>query len=83
MTDVERLKQLLIDFGIEFTDTMDVDMASEQTLQVKQNQVKTKRSFLQTIRIQEGTGSVKGYSYFYTDFEFDTDGKFIDVGIWE
>lgn len=35
------------------------------------------------IRIREGYDKVGGYYRFYTDFVFDSSGKFINVGILE
>ena len=33
----------------------------------------------QIIRIEEGIG----YSWFYAEFRFDVNGKFVEYGIWE
>lgn len=35
------------------------------------------------IRCEEGMDKVEGYSMFWTDFEFDESGKFIQMGAWE
>lgn len=35
------------------------------------------------IRCEEGDKKVKGYGCFYTDFVFDNDGKFIEMGAYE
>lgn len=35
------------------------------------------------IVLNEGDAHITGYSYFYTAFEFDEDGRFIEVGAWE
>lgn len=35
------------------------------------------------IACEQGNGKIKGYSGFFTDFSFDGDGKFIEMGVWE
>jgi hypothetical protein len=35
------------------------------------------------IVLDEGARKVTGYSSFYARFEFDEDGKFQQVGVWE
>lgn len=35
------------------------------------------------IRCEEGGSRVDGYPYFYTDFRFDENGKFVVMGAWE
>ncbi len=36
-----------------------------------------------SIEIMAGDTKVKGYSGFYASFNFDKDGKFETVGVWE
>lgn len=35
------------------------------------------------IKCKEGRDKVGGYVEFYTNFEFDLDGEFIELGAWE
>ena len=35
------------------------------------------------IECYEGHAKVTGHPYFFTDFNFDKDGKFIEMGVWE
>ena len=35
------------------------------------------------ITCADGMSKVKGYFMFFTDFEFDADGKFKHMGAWE
>jgi hypothetical protein len=38
---------------------------------------------LRTVHLREGYTKVGGYSYFCTDFDFDEDGKLLEVGAYE
>ena len=38
---------------------------------------------VKVICCEAGSDKVIGYSGFFTDFEFDEDGKFIQMGVWE
>jgi hypothetical protein len=33
--------------------------------------------------VHDETAKVEGYTFFYVDFNFDSDGKFVNAGIWE
>lgn len=35
------------------------------------------------VTCEQGMNKVSGYSCFFTRFEFDTNGKFIEMGAWE
>lgn len=37
----------------------------------------------QRVLLEKGNKKVIGYSGFFTEFYFDGEGKFIEVGIWE
>lgn len=65
VTDYERVKAMLTEFGVEFTE---------------HKSVKGDLTFLQC---KSGSEKVGGYSGFYTDFDFDKDGKFLGMGAWE
>lgn len=62
-TDLERLKELLNDFGVEFSYFED----------------ETKI----LISCRQGDIKVGGYSSFFTEFDFDKNGKFIEMGAYE
>lgn len=59
ISDKEKLKRLLTEFGVEFTE--------------KGN----------SIICDEGSEKVAGYSGFVTEFTFDADGKFVEMGAYE
>ena len=67
MTDIEKLRCLLREFGVGFND-----------LQFKFNEVASSVECL-----AREHAKVEGYSGFAVNFNFDIDGKFIGVGIWE
>ncbi len=35
------------------------------------------------LRLREGMANVVGYFEFFTDVEFDGDGRFVKIGAWE
>jgi len=66
VTDLEKLKALLTEFGVGF---------------------ETRRS-VQTcggivVECREGATKVAGNPYFFTAFDFDAQGKFIEMGAYE
>jgi len=63
MTDFEKLKALLTEFGVGF--------------EVKEGKLGTE------VRCECGAHKVEGYSSFFTEFNFNKDGKFICMGAWE
>lgn len=67
MTDKEKLTDLFNEFGIELRDHGYCGDIEENKL------------FL----VEGHTEKIKGYSGFFTHFEFDDEGKFIECGIWE
>jgi predicted adenine nucleotide alpha hydrolase (AANH) superfamily ATPase len=71
MTDYERLKQLLTDFGVEFTE----------------GKYEDEKNFLNNysyINCSDGSAKVIGYGMFYTEFRFNsTTGEFIQMGAFE
>jgi len=64
MTDFEKLKGLLDEFGVEFSVERD-----------EHDDV--------FVCCKEGSKKVSGFSLFYTDFEFDEQGKFVKMGAWK
>ena len=36
-----------------------------------------------TVRMSQGDRNVDGYSFFFTEFNFSTDGSFQEMGAWE
>ena len=69
MNDKEKLEKLLTEFGVEFTDGKKYYADSKE------------RGNL--VSCMAGDKKVEGYCMFFTDFEFDEDGKFIQMGAWE
>jgi hypothetical protein len=65
MTDLDKLKTLLTEFGVGFEEDYDPQHI---------------RTFIQC---KEGFDKVRGYSLFYTLFEFDIDGNFTEMGAYE
>lgn len=43
----------------------------------------TRENENQVIQCMSGWDKVDGYLGFFTDFEFNKEGKFIEMGIWE
>lgn len=64
MSDLEKLKALLDDFGVGYKTKSTEDGGT-------------------CIECAEGHEKVSGYSGFFTNFYFDRDGKFVDMGAWE
>ena len=69
MTDREKLKALLDEWGVPYLE----DQFSEQP------SVTVGRS----LRGLPESGKVTGYRRFFTDFEFDDVGSFVRMGAWE
>ena len=67
MTDYEKVKALLTDFGVGFED----------------RQPCTDTGGCPHIICREGDAKVAGHTMFFIDFEFDKNGKFLKVGAWE
>lgn len=67
MTDIEKLKALLKEFGIEYKETLCTSNNEEVT----------------EIKIGERIGNTEGYIWFFCYFIFKKDGKFDSVGVWE
>jgi hypothetical protein len=72
MTDKEKLKALLTEFGIGFT---------EPVAEECQNNIMG--IVIEKGNVEEGHEKVTGYYGFSAEFEFDAEGKFIQVGVWE
>lgn len=70
MTDLEKLKELLTGFGVEFEE-------------LKGKQLYRKPKGYVYIRCHEGNEKVSGYCMFFTNFEFDDQGNFVEMGAWE
>lgn len=68
MTDKEKLETLFTEFGVGCVSDPDYI------------QRKDGRS---VILCEESAGKIGGYNGFYTLFEFDKNGKFIEMGAWE
>lgn len=68
MTDLDKLKALLTEFGVEFCEeAAHVTSAPAATL----------------IECRDGSKGVAGYPGFMTEFAFDRSGKFISMGAYE
>ena len=46
-------------------------------------QVESEEEKYKAITLNTKETKVVGYKCFFAEFKFDTDGKFIEVGIWE
>lgn len=73
MNDKQKLIKLLLDFGVPF----------------KEQRCKNDRGWNEGVEFgnllygRDESDKVDGYSGFFTQFEFDENGKFICVGAWE
>ena len=77
MSDLDKLTALLDSFGVEYyTNTRKGLFNSYQTTTEDQDAI------IITTEMEDTT-KVGGYTNFYTNFEFDKDGKFISMGAWE
>lgn len=70
LTDLEKLKQLLEQFGVGYT---------EERIEKYRDDGKP-RTF---IKCECGDKKVEGYGGFVTLFEFDADGEFLVMGAYE
>ena len=71
MTDIDKLKKLLTDFGVGF------DVKHNDIPFHRNNEVTT------SIFCEQGNNKVDGYMGFFTYFQFDKDGKFAMMGAGE
>ncbi len=73
MTDLEKLKNLLDEFGIVYeeapSENIPPNFRSEKGTDI-------------IISSEDGPKNL-GHFGFYTDFAFDKDGKFVEMGSWE
>ena len=67
MTDLEKLQSLLTEFGVEFN-----------LLTAPGNEISASIDCQANVHTK-----VVGYAGFSVDFNFDKDGKFIEIGVWE
>lgn len=74
MNDKQKLIQMLLDFGVSF----------------KEQRCKNARGWNDGVEFGNSlygewdeSNKVDGYSGFFTQFEFDENGKFVCVGAWE
>lgn len=74
MTDCEKLKSLLEDFEIGYSEMKGSDCFGAMNAHRFNNTV---------IHIHEGYSNVEGWGGFYTNFEFTPEGSFVSMGIWE
>lgn len=72
MTDKEQLKALLLKFGVHLTDSEEKEVEADQG-----------KNFLCVEADDSDKGRQMGYHCFFVDFNFDKDGNFINMGIWE
>ena len=70
MTDREKLIALFTELGIGFE-------YEEQTDWYKSTESRGSLVCL------EGRAKIDGYGMFFADFQFDENGKFIKMGVWE
>lgn len=68
MTDLEKLKALLTGFGVGFEVIAPEDEWQRQCI---------------VVHCECGEEKVDGYPGFFTEFAFEMDGRFIEMGAWE
>lgn len=73
MTDLEKLKNLLDEFGIVYDEAPSEDIPPN---------LRSEGGADITVYADGGPKN-KGYLGFFTDFAFDKDGKFVEMGSWE
>ena len=82
MSDLDKLTALLDSFGVEYkVNTRGIldDRYSTDTNDINHTIITTEQQ-----SAMEGVYfGVGGYQDFYTNFEFDKDGKFLSMGAWE
>lgn len=67
-TDLDAWRAFLSRFEIEFTEETKGQYDSGATVR---------------LRMEEGSKKVGGYMHFYSDVEFDAEGRFMSIGAWE
>jgi len=70
MNDINKLKNLLTEFNVEYT-----------VNKHRSHQLASKKET--HIECLSNDKNVSGYEYFYTAFAFDENGKFLYMGAWE
>lgn len=70
MSDYDKLKALFTEFGIGFNEGKDDEYLGCDDTDNK-------------IVIAAGDSKVDGYCMFFTEFVFEKDGSFSNVGLWE
>ena len=73
MTDLEKVKTLFEELGIGFILDNVTSLHPESTLD----------DDIIIISCPEGNKKISGYNQFCTDFTFNKDGSFIEMGAWE
>lgn len=66
-TDKDKLKALLTEFGVTFKEDLNNCARDEFNIIVE----------------KDDNPKIVGYNGFFTDFTFDAEGKFIEMGAWE
>lgn len=74
MSDLDKVKALLTEFGVPFT-------LDTEAFQKSETGASTRQSIMVTNN--HNCEKITGYSRFFTTFEFDESGKFICMGAWE
>jgi hypothetical protein len=69
MTDKEKLVALLKEWGVVYNDSPNIYNGVNQVVLSTDHYGKNSK--------------VTGYSGFATEFTFDSEGKFVNIGIWE
>jgi len=80
MTDYEKLKSLLKDFGVKYEEEIDTEIIEYSTDKILCDKGK---SIIVNEMNNDYNGKVTGYSMFFTTFDFTEEGKFIQMGAWE
>lgn len=82
-SDKDKLEALLTEFGVLFSEVNEDQSCKDQSWETEEVQiVKFGKPYGSHDSLPE-CDKVMGYYGFYAQFEFDTNGKFITVGVWE
>lgn len=66
-TDIQKLRKLFMEFDVGFSERI----------------TKTRNPNFMVIECMCGNNKIAGYNGFFTEFVFDLDGKFIEMGAGE
>jgi hypothetical protein len=81
-TDLDKMKSLFDQFGLEYTHITDLN--SIKKFVEKESDIATQAIQLESHKFNAAKDcKIVGYMGFFTDFYFDSSGKFLVTGLWE